>query len=265
MLRKLLGYDMRAQSRSAVPMFISAAIISVVCCALLYFTFGFTEADNFFLGLAFVGGFFGLGILAIVVLCTVNVFMSFARYYKSLFTDEGYLTMTIPVSTVTLLNAKILSSLIWCVISAIAFVLFGSVAIVMPTLLADPSYLSGFSDAWNLVLGAPGSIGILDFVFSLLYAVMNFISMVVTFLASITVGSLVVAKHKILSSIVFFYVLSFLESAVESIIIIILGFIMGDAYLVFVEKIVCTVIITVFGAVMYFINLHILKNKFNIE
>jgi len=265
MLGKLLRYDMRAQSRSAVPMFISSAIISVVCCALLYFTFGFTEADNFFLGLAFVGGFFGLGILAIVVLCTVNAFMSFARYYKSLFTDEGYLTMTIPVNTVTLLNAKILSSLIWCAISAIAFAIFGFIAIVMPTLLADPSYLSEISDIWNLFFGAGGSINILDFVFSTLYAVMNSVSMVVTLLTSITVGSVVVAKHKILSSIVFFYVLSFLESAVESIITIILGFIMGDAYLLFVEQIVCTVIIAVFGAVMYFINLHILKNKFNIE
>ena len=41
MLKRLIKYDMKSISKTAVPLFIASAIISLLCCAVLYFTFGY--------------------------------------------------------------------------------------------------------------------------------------------------------------------------------------------------------------------------------
>ena len=95
MLKKLLKYDMRDMRSRSVPLFIASAATALICCALLYFSLSFSS-DYFNFAILAVSGLYAVGIIAIVALFVVNYFFALARYYKSFFTDEGYLNMVIP-------------------------------------------------------------------------------------------------------------------------------------------------------------------------
>ena len=266
MLGKLLGYDIRTQAKSAVPMFVSSAIISVVCCALLYFTLSFTEAEDFFVGVSFSLGIFALGILAIAVLCIVSIFMSIGRYYKSLFTDEGYLTMVIPVKTSTLLKEKIFASFLSCAASSLVFFASIFVAAVMPVLLFDPSYFSQIFDVAGFLFNMIGiSENALGFALQVIYAVANLACAVNILLTAITVGSTVMTRHKIFGSIIFFYVIAFVEGLIETVAAIVLVAVSQDVIMAVISTVIRIFIVLAFGALMYAVNLYVLKNKFNIE
>ena len=80
MLKKLLKHDLRAMARFSVPMFIASGIISVICCAMLYFTFSFTEeADTFIGAILTVSGFYVMGIMAIAIMYGIVVVMVAVR------------------------------------------------------------------------------------------------------------------------------------------------------------------------------------------
>jgi hypothetical protein len=266
MLSKLLGYDLRTQAKSAVPMFVSSAIISVVCCALLYFSMSFTEAENFFVGATFAMGLFAMGILAIAVICVGSIFVSIGRYYKSLFTDEGYLTMVIPVKTSTLLCAKVLASFINCTASLLVFFASIFIAVIMPVILFDPSYFAQIFDVAGFLfntIGIPENA--LGFTLQVIYAVANLVCSVNILLTAITVGSTVMTKHKIFGSIIFFYVIAFIEGLIESVASIVLVAISQDVIMAVINTVIRIFIVLSFGALMYAVNLYVLKNKFNIE
>lgn len=57
--------------------------------------------------------FFSAFVLLFSVVSLATALLIAARFYKNLFTDEGYLTWTLPASPVQQLWAKILSDAIW--------------------------------------------------------------------------------------------------------------------------------------------------------
>lgn len=66
------------------------------------------------------------GVIAAVL---VIKYYYFYRYYKNLFTDQGYLMNTLPVKSTDLINSKLIVSVIWQYLSGIvvAFAVFGLV------------------------------------------------------------------------------------------------------------------------------------------
>lgn len=61
--------------------------------------------------------------MAIIVCCVgITVYMA-VRFYKSMFTDEGYLTHTLPVTSHQLLLSKVITMSIWSLIGMIAVVI----------------------------------------------------------------------------------------------------------------------------------------------
>ena len=68
--------------------------------------------------------FLFLGFFGLMIALSVTVFvMMFRRFYTSFFTDEGYLTFTLPVSVDCHLMTKIVSMVIWHLLSSVAMVL----------------------------------------------------------------------------------------------------------------------------------------------
>lgn len=110
MLRKVLKYDYRALFR----IWWIAAVVTVVFSVLG----GFAESiylknDNvpdMITACAGMAMFFAY--FCMVVLVILSEVLIFIRYYRNFFTDEGYLTFTLPVKRETLLNSKLISSLV---------------------------------------------------------------------------------------------------------------------------------------------------------
>ena len=63
--------------------------------------------------------FFSAFVLLFSVVSLATALLIAARFYKNLFTDEGYLTWTLPASPVQQLWAKILSGCIWNILDLI--------------------------------------------------------------------------------------------------------------------------------------------------
>lgn len=139
-----------------------------------------------------------------LVFCVITLVLILIRYYKNFFTDEGYLTFTLPVSRKSLLNSKIIMAFFWmamtllvCLLAYGTYVLFADfseIAEFMKEAFAD----SGTSDDvvtepdWVEFFEALGYIfGYLAL--GLVTVVSNFMVM----LTSITVGATLVKRAKL--------------------------------------------------------------------
>lgn len=134
MLKKLMKYDLK----SVFKIWWIGAVSSIA----------FSIAGGFAGGLYFTDWTIPEPILVIAIFALILVFLGIAaftlfsdilvylRYYKSLYTDEGYLTFTLPAKRGTVLKSKVLLSYI--TFSATAFVLF--IDTVILTLIAGREY-----------------------------------------------------------------------------------------------------------------------------
>jgi hypothetical protein len=272
MLKKLLKHDMRTMAKTALPMLIISLVVSVVLCAMLYFTLSFSEegVDNIFGVMMIVTSFYAMGIMAIAAMYIVVYILSLVRYYKSLFTDEGYLNMVLPVETTTMLNAKMLSTLIWFSIGAATTVLGIFIAVGLPLLLYNGEILAELVELLKYIMSffisdayaAPIT------VLQIIEIVIQFLESTVLVITAITIGASVMKKRRILGAILFYFGITFIRENVVSVIGFIIDFIVIDAMgelgliLSLVSGIILSLAITV-GC--YFIDRMILNKKFNIE
>ncbi|MBQ3815894.1 MAG: hypothetical protein II836_07545, partial [Clostridia bacterium] len=119
MLVKLFRHDFRAQSRMQIPVLIAIAAAAVLGFLNMIFLAGTgsgrlvsEEANSYglLLGAAISGTF--LIFLALGIAMTVMAVLIFVRFYRSMVTDEAYLTFTLPVTAGQLIGAKFLSSML---------------------------------------------------------------------------------------------------------------------------------------------------------
>ena len=112
MVRKLIKYDLKAFAKVMLP--IEIVLLGV---ALLYRIVSFFETDNIAFKI-FNGSAIVILVLAIVASFLMTFIYSFIRFYKNLFTAEGYLSFTLPVTTQAHIASKLIVSLIFDAIAA---------------------------------------------------------------------------------------------------------------------------------------------------
>lgn len=271
MLGKLLKYDMRAIARSAYPMFIASGIVSLLCCVTLYFTYGLSEAAELLDAIAVTSGFYTLSIVAIAVLWLVTAYIGISRYYKSLFTDEGYLNMVLPVKTKTLFNAKLISTFLWVALATVVSGACAIIALYVPTVLYDSEMISVAVEEIKWLFGIREEFTALQraaLIVELLGNILSFACAVLTVITALTICYLSVKRYKLIGSIMFFFVtnlvlegiISFADMGIYSL----FGEERADAAALTLA-IVAAVLYIAVGVVMYFVNLYLLSNRFNIE
>ena len=116
MFGKLLKHEFKATARLFPLMYLGLALLLLTSCVSKYLdieaVFGFSQTFSI------------LGTVAMVLVTVVWIFM---RFYKSMFSDEGYLTHTLPVKPGAVVMSKAFVSIVWYVLSfivAIAAALF---------------------------------------------------------------------------------------------------------------------------------------------
>lgn len=141
-----------------------------------------------------------IGIIAANIIAQVYLVM---RYYRNLYTSEGYLTFTLPVNTNHIINAKVINGYLWMMLSCICtFASLFIAAFGLVDAVDMPVYeLREFANEMSALFGLndPGFIIIL-----LLTALVSPLSAILGLYSSVTVGQLW-QKHKILGA-VFCYV-----------------------------------------------------------
>lgn len=165
--------------------------------------------------------FIFLAIIAFGAYLVFSYFYVIYRFYKHFFTDEGYLTFTLPVKRSTLLNSKLLNAFIWNTLSGI--VLTVSILIV---LLIAPANMDGTGimlvTVWEGISSEIGTIlPMIDgwiwafLIVSLLVSFAYSIFSTLLIYACVTFGSVVAKKYKVVLSIVVYYVVNIVISFIS--------------------------------------------------
>ncbi len=271
MLIRLVKYDIKAISRIAVPMIIASWMLSFLCCAVLYFTFGFAERlDSIMSAFIITGSPYLIGVVAIgIMMFLINVVIAL-RYYRSVFGDEGYLNMSIPVSRRAFLHSKIISSAIWSVLASVTASLCVFVSVVLPMILYDVSMLSDVVDIVKVMFGISDrstAFELTALALRIAVSVLNIVKDVAVIIASITLGSMLFKKLKLPSSLIIYFAINFFASLfTDAVKITARALLVDDPVLTLALDFVFEfLIISVITAAMYYTSLYFLKKRLNLE
>ena len=265
MFAKLLKYEWR----SSAPLFgiLSGAVL------LLAVLGGFLLRQIVDLGLGLSGTviFTGTTSLFFIVLsllgytAAINVIL-LIRFYKHKFTDEGYLTFTLPVTVDQIFLSSALNMLIWHLIALIVVLLCAVVMVFIGTSGLSKEDLQGVIDS----VGLDFSVTSVDWLGTLASAV-NAVYSVILPMTCLTLGAVKARKHKILSAFGFYYLILIGMGILES-------FLNTAAYLsslmdpedvyqqLTVEATIIPMIVQVVIIVGgYFLSTHLMRRKLNLN
>lgn len=199
MLGKLYKHEFRATARIQLPLMLATIAVTLVLTILVLLNKAIPEGTilytltNILTG--FMSAFYVLGLVAYILAAHL---LGVQRYYKNLFTDEGYLTLTLPVKNGYHQTVKLTVAVFWSLVSILisalcfaAFLLIGIESAVSPAELIHRItglQLSGEAIGFAVVLAL--SVLIMEiFFFTLAYF-------------SIAAGQTFSKKHKVAAAFV---------------------------------------------------------------
>lgn len=213
MFTKLLKYEWKASAGLLSILSLCALGVGLIGSILMRFATGSISDENIgaILTIMLAALFVYLALIAYVI--GSEIFLMY-RFYKSKFTDEGYLTFTLPVRSWQIFLAAFLNNLIWMLI--IGTVLIVSMFLVLSGILSGLGVR--FAEVFGEFEAVAGANTFDFFTKQILFVVVSFVSGVCLIMSSITIGSVLAKKHKILASIGIYYGISMVLSIVTTII-----------------------------------------------
>jgi len=277
MLSKLIKHEWRAMRKYFLIFFIVMAVTTALSCiTLLFINPAFDDV---------VIGFSTLLFMAVILLyylgmivCSIgsNVVIA-VRFYKSCYTDEGYLTHTLPVNSNQLLIGKTIAYFLFSLIMGALMVL--SVLLIIGTGFAHFGTFVDLSsiDFSELTVAMKEETGIdlIPFIlFLIVYCIVISLANILIITGCISIGQLM-SKHRILGALLAyfgFYMIVQIVSTFASIPMttsilkaelsgttMTMWEVLGPVYLLVGGLYV------VIAAIMYFINIHMMTKRLNLE
>lgn len=284
MLGKLMKHEWKATRRILLPINFTIILITIVECLFLA-----TDIFQNKSSLPLVILLLILYALSLLVLSTVSGIYLLVRFYKNLFTREGYLMFTLPVTPVQLLNSKLLVGFLWSAFNTLLSV--GSLfslgfssayyASVHGNSSSKGDFLSGFTYALTGGTNTPASF---KSVFG--YSALELLALcIVTFLIgcffSLTMGYLAITlgqlieKYKLACSIGFYIALYVITQILSGILMIGVniknityasGDVLGVSLNIYQTVLPTTAILSlVLGVIFYIITLFVIRKKVNLD
>lgn len=208
MLGKLIKHELVATGRLLLPLHGILLVISVIGWLLL--------------NLRVFDQHVGMGLMMLIVYIlfifsiavATDIYLA-VRFYKNLFSDEGYLSFTLPVKPYIHLWSKGITMTIWMLINVIMTVVSSCILMLYQNVLGEFISELGVLD-WGMLenVGLSG-LGIATFV--LMYVVVTIFFSVTTITVSICIGQLA-NSHKAAASIVTFFVIQVCYQVIGSIV-----------------------------------------------
>lgn len=207
MLGKLVKHEMAATGRLLFPLQGILLIISVVGWLLLNLRIFDEHVEVGVIMLIFYIMF----IYAIAV--ATNIYLA-VRFYKNLFTDEGYLSFTLPVKPYMHLWSKGISMAIWQVINMVMVVLSVCILLCYQNILGEV-----ISELWNTDWSVLGEVGLSlpgIICFSVAYLIISGLFSITAIFVSVCIGQLA-NTYKAAASIVTYVIIQICYQIISSI------------------------------------------------
>ncbi len=286
MLKKCLKYDLQAIGRIWWILGVSmmgASLVIALGFRVFFQAIVSPDADGFLSVLAVFGMLVAIPcIIAMFAGLTVSVILVYWRTYTHFYTDEGYLTFTLPVKRSTLYLSKVLTATIVETATMLIFILgIGLILLIAPPTtgggIINPMIYNGIgtllASAWEGV-GAWLLVWIVAFIPVLFLLQLSASGLV--FLC-MTIGSVIAKKHKLLAAIGIYYgftaVVSFVSQFISyflsaGIISVIMTAIRGGTVIMGITItsviLIAGLLIACIAAVLHFITVHLLEKKLNL-
>lgn len=141
-----------------------------------------------------------------------EIFLNY-QFYKRKFTDEGYLTFTLPAHSWQIFLSSMVNIMIWTLVIGVVTFL-SMAAIFLIGILGTPVW-EHFVAEFSVPADFQVTVGKSD-VMVLLYGVAQFVSSIVIMMTCVTLGSVLAKKHKILGAIGVYYGWSLIMSFITT-------------------------------------------------
>ena len=103
MLKKLIKYEWKDTRRLLLPINLAIIVLTLVGCAMLS-TSIFDSKESLIFSIPLLL----LYVLSIMAFSSVTIIYIYVRFYKNLYTAEGYLMHTLPVTPMQLFHSKLI-------------------------------------------------------------------------------------------------------------------------------------------------------------
>jgi len=187
MLKKLIKYDMKALSRTLLLLHAVALVFAII--GRLFITSNILMREpNFFEALYMLTFFLILGGIYFATFALFGI-----HFYKSLFSTQGYLSWTLPVTAHQHLLSKLLVAFLWNILSFCALLLAISIFFFNPNV----GIIKGIDEFFAYF----GNNAIMLIFITLLFLLLSTLSSILTLYSSAAIGQLF-TNHRVLASIV---------------------------------------------------------------
>lgn len=201
MFAKLLKYDFRSTwgllGLLSVIALGAGALGSVVARLLE------REPEGFFLTMLIISMI--TVVFYLVGYCIAAMFLLLGRFYKSRFTDEGYMTFTLPVSNHQILLSSFLNCTLGLIVCMIVTVAAFFIMVFFGVADLDGQRWEAVKVFFDVLPKFLKDVGVGNILMFLLMLLAGLTSEVFTIMLSITLGAIIAKKHKILMAVAAYY------------------------------------------------------------
>ena len=287
MLGKLIKYEWKNTAKVCGSLILFMVILTVVSCIIYCipsmsgFLFGDDSGSFTPMVLLKIMLFFLYIISLIGVVYGALIYLG-VHFFKSMYSDEGYLTHTLPVTSHQLLISKALVAGIWYFLVTMIMLLsvVSIVLVILNSALAAEgmSIFEELSANWNqIILTLESALGANLFVEALFYLLQiivgSFCSALIMF-GAITIGQLS-SKHKVMMSIISYFAITIGIQVISSILMVPITFYTTQQMIeatdvtlsmtttpTYVLSLLINIIVAL---ILYFISNYIITKKLNLD
>ncbi len=275
MFAKLLKHEFRATGKmmlllSALALGMGAA--GAIVLRFLVYGYGQTQAPEGVMVVLLISGTFlmvGIGFSLLAYLIGVEIYL-LLRFYRNKFTDEGYLTFTLPASSHQIFASSYVHYLLSSLWAFLVFFLSVTILVTFGTATEGLANWAALKDMGNGILemfhimgsvwNGSGWLYWMNWVLGLLAGPM-------LMLCAITVGAVVARKHKVLAAIGVYYGTTMAINVIQGVFSGAAVVIAATTYfnnlepMLVLPELIMQVGILVGG---YFLSTYLMKNKLNL-
>ncbi len=278
MLGKLIKHEWRALKNPFIIFLVVLILTTALSCITLLFinpaynevVIGFSAILTFCMFLLYYMG---------LIVCSIGSNIMIAvRFYKSCYTDEGYLTHTLPISSKQLLLGKTISYSLFSLTMGALMVL--SIFVIIFVAIAHFGSFADFSDfpafaEINAGFSEELGIGIIPFIlFLIVYCVGASIAHIIIITGCVSIGQLM-TKHRVLGALLAYFAFYMIVQTISTFAAIPMSTsilkaeLAGDTMTMWELSgplyLIISAIYVVIAVIMYFVNLHMMTKRLNLE
>ena len=234
MLGKLIKHDFLAMARVLTPAYIVMLAIALLGRLMTWLATRKTIMESVAPAIAHIISMLSslltiAFVLAPLIIIFFAAFYGIYRFYKNIFTDEGYLMNTLPTRPVNLVGSKMIIALVWMLFTLVVaglswFIAVGHIDALTNTVHQIWDTISGLflgnQEAIHAELGVPIWVFLIELVVFLLCWFARF---AISWFFAIAFGQLISKSHKALGAIAAYIGLAVVSQVISTVYLALLG------------------------------------------